>query len=107
MFLFFYGYIALLYLSMILFSFRLIWFNFVYIHRIATFVSYMLPFPSLLQVVHCYVHLPGTQHSHVTKVMWPFCAHLEATAVLHRPSMMRVTKVWISELIPYSHSIVT
>ncbi|PWA41981.1 ER lumen protein retaining receptor [Artemisia annua] len=25
--------------------------------------------------------------------MWPFCVHLEATAVLHRPSMMRVTKV--------------
>ena len=90
MFLFFYGFIALL-----------------YIHRIATFVSYMLPFPSLLQVVHCYVHLPGTQHSHVTKVMWPFCANLEAIAVFHRPSMMRVTKVWISELVPYSHSIVT
>ncbi|PWA46748.1 ER lumen protein retaining receptor family protein [Artemisia annua] len=47
-------------------------------------------------VVHCYVHLPETQHSHVTKVMWPFCVHLEATAVLHRPSMMQVIELAVA-----------
>ncbi|PWA56901.1 cytochrome P450 [Artemisia annua] len=56
-------------------------------------VFLLLPCLRAPQVVQCYVHLPSTNHSHVTKVMWPFCVHLEATVVLHRPTMMWVTEV--------------